>query len=297
MTTMKPDRNTAEKYLTAVLTTVNGAGIRTLSDLHAVPEMEEMFFDSLRWWLMLVGLSQNTCASIIRYLSSTGEDMADEYLVRLMNTNRRVRKQDGMSMEECIEAASRPAMDKVLELNAASNPRSVVSYLMRGCVNFCRDKYRQRVNAIRATADNELEDGRQQTGEGSGVISATVSATDEAILRHDRLVSMFRCFASEKTFLHNLALLGDAVKIPRKTLAKALLDGRFTAVVNAIVKRLNALLDDDFTEGFEALFAIARGYRLNERLQDEKTLVNHLYRGTTSAKREKLWSTVSAAIA
>lgn len=298
MTMMKPDRNTAEKYLLAVLTSVGGTGIRTLSDLQAVPEMEGMFFEALHWWLVLVGLGQNTCAGIIRYLRTTPEDMAGEYLVRLMNTNRRVRRQDGMTLEECIEAASRPALDKVLALNAKGNPRSVVTYLMRGCVNFCRDKYRKEAEAIRATADGELEEGRQMVGENIGsAISAPVPATDEGVLRRDRIVSIFRCFGSERAFLHNLALLSDAVKIPRKVLAKAIIAGRFTAVINVIVTRVNARLGGDFAEGFEALYATARTYRLSERLQDEKTLLSHLYRGTTTAKREKLWSTVSAAIA
>ena len=298
MTMMKPDRNTAEKYLLAVLTSVGGTGIRTLSDLQAVPEMESMFFEALRWWLMLVGLGQNTCASIIRSLRTTAEDTADEYLVRLMNTNRRVRRQEGMSMEECIEAASRPAMDKVLALNAQGNPRNVVTYLMRGCVNFCRDLYRQKANAIHAMADGELEEGRQVIGENGGsAISAPMPATDAELLRRDRMASFFGCFASEKAFLHNLAILSDAVKIPRRTLARAIIAGRATAVVNAIVSRMNALLGGDFTEGFEALYAIARTYRLGEHLRDEKTLLSHLYRGTTTAKRDKLWNTVSAAIA
>lgn len=298
MTMMKPDRNTAEKYLLAVLSTVGGTGIRTLSELQAVPELEDMFFESLRWWLVLVGLSQNTCASIIRSLCTTAEDTADEYLVRLMNTNRRVRRQEGMSMEECIEAASRPAMDKVLALNGEGNPRNVVTYLMRGCVNFCRDKYRQAINAIRFTAEGELEDGRQQVGENGGTaISMPIGGTDEGVLRRDRMMTIFRCFSSEKAFLHNLAILSDAVSIPRKVLARAIIAGRFTAVINAIVERVNAQLNGDFTEGFDALYAIARTYRLNERLQDEKVLLSHLYRGTTTAKREKLWENVSSAIA
>ncbi|MBQ7849665.1 MAG: hypothetical protein IJ343_08105 [Clostridia bacterium] len=298
MTINKPDRNTAEKYLLAVLTSVGRTGVRTLSELQAVPEMESMFFEALRWWLILVGLNQNTCATISRYLRTTPEDLADDYLVRLMNNNRRVRGKDGMTEEEYAEAASRPAMDKVLALACDSSPRSVVTYLMCGCVNFCRDMYRKESRAIRSTADSTPEELRQTPAESAGTaISAPVKGTDEAVLRHDRMVSMFRCFGSERAFLHNLALLSDAVKIPRKVLAKAIIAGRFTAVINVIVERMNQLLDGDYAEGFEALYAIARTYRLNERLQDEKTLLSHLYRGTTTAKRDKLWNTVSAAIA
>lgn len=298
MINSKPDRTTAEQYLLAAMNMIHGAGIQTLQELKAVPDMEEMFFDALRWWMMLVGMTQNTCMGIIRYLNTTSEDMTDGYIVRLINTNRCIRKQEGKTLEECAAEANIPAMNKVLAKVCNESPRNAVRYLMTGCMNFCRDNYRREHDRIRSTVENTTDESRQKQDESNDhAICKAPKAADEDLLRQDQMMSMFRCFNDEKNFLESLSILSKAVKIPRKALAAAIVEGRYVQIVNAIVKRLNCLLDGDFTEAFEGMYDTARTFRLEERLYDMKALMGYLNRGATAAKREKLWKTVSVAIA
>lgn len=300
MMTTAIDRNVAEICFTRTLNTIGKAGIRTMSDLRAVPALYDAFISALHTWLMSVGFTTNACASIIRAHGVTAEDMTGDLLARLMNTNRRPCRKN-RTEQEAIQAALHPAMDYVLALACDRGATAVIKYLMRMTYNFCVEKFRKNRDEMEKTVQTDPETLRHADSDAQDVGAVkkhpnAAHCTEGEMIRNERLAAAFSCFDND--FLHDVSILGDALGVKRQALADVIYSGRSYALACQIVKRINADLGGDFTDAFMPFLRAARAFRLPEKLQsDMGALLRRLYRATSNDSHQAMKTRIVAAIA
>lgn len=299
MTTMI-DRNTAEAALISSLKEISDSGVRSMSILHTMPALHDSYICALHTWLISVALTTGSCSSIIRNHNTTTEDMAGDMLTRMLNPNRRVCRTRGRSLEECIEAARHPAMDYVLNMAVDADPATVIRYLMRMAYNFCVEKFRREREMRQRTVQSDPETLRHSDSDAAdtGAVRShsTSAAHDGGLTRGETMTAAFSCFDGE--FLHDAALLSDALGVPRQRLCDIIYAGHSTALASQLVNRVNEELKGDYTSAFASFLLAARRYRLPEEYRaDPRALLRALYRATSSASRQAMKRRILAATA
>lgn len=300
MKTNMIDRNTAEAALVSSLKTIGISGVRSMSDLRALPTLYDSYICALHTWLINVALTTGSCASIIRNHNTTAEDMAGDMLTRMLNPNRRVCRTRGRSLEECIEAAKHPAMDYVLNMAVDSGASTVIRYLMRMAYNFCVEKFRKEREMRQRIVQSDPETLRHSYYDApdTGVVRKHCTAVihDGGLTRGEMMTAAFSCFDGD--FIHDVALLGDALGLPRQRLADLIYAGYSNALANQLVQRVNEELSGNYTASFAHFLKASRKYRLPEEYRaDPKALLRALYRATSSSSRQAMKRRILAATA
>ncbi|MBQ2954705.1 MAG: hypothetical protein IJE07_14335 [Clostridia bacterium] len=301
MMTTAIDRNVAEIYLVRIINTIGKAGIRTMSDLRAVPALYDQYITALHTWLVSVGFATNACASIIRAHSVSAEDMAGDLLARWMNPNRRPCRTKSRTEQETLRAALHPAMDYVLDMAVTRDASAVIRYLMRATYNFCVEKFRESREEMEKTVQSDPDTLRHSdmNAQDAGAMKKHPSAayaSEGEILRRERMAAAFSCFDND--FLHDVSILGDALGVQRQALADVIYSGRSYALACQMVKRINAMLGGDYTDAFAPFLKAARSFRLPEKFRtDMSALMRRLYRATNSDSRQAMKTRIVSAIA
>lgn len=299
--TITIDRNAAEASLICMLNTIGRSGIRCMSTLRAVPFLYEKFLESFRMWMTSVGFATHTCASILRTNGVSADEMTDDLLVRMMNTKRRISSDNKRSMAERINASMHPAFDRVLNMAVEKGPKTVIRYLMRMAKNFCIDSFRKDREKLQKTVQSDPETLRHAdenaVDEGGVKKHPHVSAICEAdFIRRERMGAVFSCFDGD--FLHDASILGAMLKINRRPMAEVIFSGRCYALACAMVREINNLLQDDYTDCFSAFLQSARNYRLPVQYQNDiESLLRRMYRDTNTDSRQKMKRRILAATA
>ena len=299
MTTMN-NRNAVEAYFIHTIRTISKAGIRSMSTLRAVPALHDAYITALHTWLTRVAFATSSCASIIRSNNLAAEDVTSDLLARMLRTERRICHKKGRTEEECLEASLHPAIDYVLRLAVDRDPTTVIKYLMRMANNFCIEKFRKAREMKEKTVQTDPETLRhadaQATDAGAVRKHPTLADRNCEMQRRERYIATFSCF--DQDFLHDAALLSDAIGMPRKTLADIIISGRNYELACSLVESINSLLGGDYTDAFEPFLRTARTFRLPAKLQgDMKALMRCLYTATNSDSRQKMKTRIIAAIA
>jgi len=241
------------------------AGIRTMSDLSAAPALREEVGASIWLWTLNVALTQDACQSIIRDNGLNIDEVASDWTMRLLCPQRT--KEDKL-----------PAMERMLEMTGRSGAHSVVLYLMKSAPNACRDAYRRQARRIDQPGYTEL---------GEMVISASAEGAPDAIaLRRSSVRTMLSCLNGD--FLHDVTLLGTAMKYPHKALAQCMLADKAVALVKTLVRDVNTELCGRYEKDFLPLLRSARAYTLPEEYrQNPKVMLAYMYRCTAAGSRRK----------
>lgn len=295
------DRNAAEASLICMLNTIGRSGIRCMSTLRAVPFLYEKFLESFRMWMTSVAFATNTCSSILRANGVSADEMTDDLLVRLMNPERRICRTSNRTLVESVNASLHPALDYVLDMAVETGARSVIMYLMRLAKNFCIEKFRKERDKVQKTVQIDPETLRHAdenaVNEGGVKKHPHISACCEGeFVRRERMAAVFSCFDGD--FLHDVSILGAALKIKRQALADVIFSGRCYTLACAMVREINNRLKDDYTECFVAFLQSARSYRLPAHLQaDPKALLRRMYHNTNADSRQAMKRRILAATA
>lgn len=294
------DRNAAEACLVRMLNMIGKSGICSMSSLRAVPALYNGYMSALHTWLISVGFATSACASILRSHSVTAGDMAGDLLARLLNPERRICRKKNRTLAQSISASLHPAMDYALSMAVRRDANTVIRYFMRISYNFCVEKFREGREENERTVHSDPETLRHGDVDAQDVGGVkkhpTAAATDSAMLRRERMAAAFSCFDND--FLHDVSLLGDALGMPRQTLADVIYSGRSYALACQMVRHINDMLGEDYTDAFAPFLHAARDYRLPEKYrEDPSALLGRLYRATYSDSRKKMKTRIVAAIA
>ena len=269
---MTTEQMAYENRMMTAMTTAAMAGIRTMAELSAVPALREEIGASIWLWAMNVALTQDACQSIIRDNGLNIDEVASDWTMRILSPQR-------------VKEDKLPAMERMLDMTGRSGAHSVVLYLMKSAPNACRDAYRRQARRIDQPGYTEL---------GEMVIAASAEGTPDAIaVRRSSTCAMLSCLSGE--FLHDVTLLGTAMKYPHKALAQCVLAGKAVALVKTLVRDVNTELCGRYEEAFLPLLKAAHAYELPEEYRrNPKAMLAYMYRCTAAGSRRKFAAKVYA---
>lgn len=262
---MTTEQMAYETRMMTAMTTAAAAGIRTMAELSAVPALREEIGASIWLWILHVALTQDACRSIIRDNGLNTDEVASDWTMRLLSPQR-------------VKEDKLPAMERMLEMADRTGAHSVVLYLMKSAPNACRDAYRKQAKRMDVPGYTEL---------GEMVLAADASdAPDAVAMRRSSTCAMLSCLNGE--FLHDVTLLGTAMKYPHKALAQCVLAGKAVALVKTLVRDVNTELCGRYEEAFLPLLRSARAYELPaEYCENPRAMLAYMYRCTASSSRRR----------
>lgn len=272
---MTTEQMAYETRMMTAMTTAASAGIATISELEAVPALREEIGASIWLWAMKVALTQDACMSIIRDNGLNVDEVASDWTMRLLSPQR-------------VKEEKQPAMERMLEMTSRSGAHSVVLYLMKSAPNACRDAYRKIARRMDMPGYTEI---------GEMVISSGSENSPEAVaVRRSSTSTLLSCLSGE--FLHDVSLLGAAMKYPHKALAQCVLAGKAVALVKTLIRDVNTQLSGRYDEALAPLLASARRYVLPEEYRrDPKAMLAYMYRCTAKGSRTRFARTAMQAVA
>lgn len=255
----------SETRMMTALTSASDAGIVTMADLEAAPELREEIGASLWLWMLRVALLQDGCMSLIRENGLNIDEVASDWTMRLLSPQR-------------LKEGKQPAMERMLDMTRRSGAHSVVLYLMKSAPNACRDAYRKQARRLDMPGYTEL---------GEMVIAAGSEMNPEAvILSRSSTSAVLSCLSGE--FLHDVTLLGTAMKYPHKALARCILAGKAVALVRTLVLDVNTELCGFYNASLASLMNAARAYELpGEYRSNPQAMLAYMYRCTTKGSRRR----------
>lgn len=262
---MTTEQMAYETRMMTAMTTASRAGIATIAELEAVPALREEIGASLWLWMLKVALLQDGCMSIIRENGLNIDEVASDWTMRLLSPQR-------------VKEDKSPAMERMLDMTRRTGAHTVVLYLMKSAPNACRDAYRKHAKRIDMPGYTEF---------GEMVIASSAEQSPEAVaVRRSSTSAMLSCLSGE--FLHDVTLLGTAMKYPHKALAQCVLAGKAVALVKTLVRDVNTELCGRYEEAFLPLLRAARAYEVPaEYRENPKAMLAYMYRCTAAGSRRK----------
>lgn len=254
-----------ENRMMTALTAASCAGITTARELADVPEMWEEVGASLWLWILKVALVQDGCRSLLRDSGLNIDEVASDWTMRLLSPQR-------------VKEDKLPALERMLDMTRRTGAHSVVRYLMKSAPNACRDAYRKHARRMDMPGYTEL---------GDMCLACAAEATPEAVaLRRSSASSVLSCLSGE--FLHDVTLLGTAMKYPHRTLAQCVLNGRAAALVKTLIRDVNTELGGCYDAALAPLLHAACAYALPlEYRQNPRAMLAYMYRCTAAGSRKR----------
>lgn len=272
---MTTEQMAYETRMMTAMTTASRAGIATIAELEAVPALREEIGASMWLWILRVALVQDACMSIIRDNGLNIDEVASDWTMRLLSPQR-------------VKEEKLPAMERMLEMTGRSGAHSVVLYLMKSAPNACRDAYRRHARRLDTPGYTEI-------GE-MAIASASEQSPEAVAVRRSSTSAQLACLSGE--FLHDVSLLGAAMKYPHKVLAQCVLAGKAVALVKALIRDVNTQLSGRYDEALAPLLSAARAYVLPEEYRrDPRAMLAYMYRSTAKGSRKRFARTAMQAAA